>query len=82
MKYLMLLILLSGCSNAQIAAVSAWGKRHDVICYSGGKIIYQGYTTGKIENESHSDGYYFQDDETKQFVTVSGQCVITVEAVK
>jgi len=71
-------LILSGCSNANMAAIGAWGKRHDVKCYSGGVVIYEGYTTGKIENEDHSDGYYFQDAGTNKFVTVSGNCVITV----
>ena len=71
-------LFLFGCSNANMAAIGAWGKRHDVKCWSGGKVIYEGYTTGKIENEDHSDGYYFQDAGTNKFVTVSGNCVITV----
>lgn len=80
-KVLGLLVLLSltGCSNANMAAMSAWGKVHKVTCYSGGVLIYQGETTGKIENEQGSDGYYFQDDKTHLFVTVSGNCVITVD---
>lgn len=80
MKYLMFLSLIVGCSNANVAAIGAWGKRHDVICYSGGIKIYEGFTTGKVENEEHSDGYYFQDSSTGKFVTVSGNCVITVDS--
>lgn len=80
-KYIILLLVLSGCSNANRAAISAWGKPHEVKCYSGGVLIYEGSTTGKIENEEHSDGYYFQDSKTKNFITVSGNCVITVEAL-
>lgn len=77
---LILAIVFSGCSNANRAAISAWGRRHDIKCYSGGVIIYQGHTTGKVENEDHSDGYYFQDAETNKLVTVSGNCVITVDS--
>ena len=78
MKYLVIAIVLVSCSRADLSAVMAWGKRHDVKCYSGGVVIYEGYTTGKIENEQGSDGYYFQDAKTNNFVTVSGNCVITV----
>lgn len=80
MKWLILVPFLVGCSNANMSAISAWGKRHDVKCWSGGVVIYEGYTTGKVENEDHSDGYYFQDTATRKFVTVSGNCVITVAA--
>ena len=72
------LLALGGCSNADFAALSAFGKRHRVKCYSGGVVIYKGTTTGKIENEGYSDGYYFQDESTGKFVGVSGNCVITV----
>lgn len=81
MKSLMgciLLVFIMGCSNANLARFSALGKRHDVKCYSGGVVIYEGHSTGKIENEHQSDGYYFQDEQTGKFVTVSGNCVITV----
>jgi hypothetical protein len=79
MKYLIILLSVVGCSYANRSAISAWGKRHDVKCYSGGKLFFEGYTTGKVENEAHSDGYYFQDEATGKFTTVSGDCVITVD---
>lgn len=73
-------LILFGCSNAEWAAFQALGKRHAIKCYSGGVVIYEGATTGKIENENQSDGYFFQDEQTGKLVRVSGNCVITVEA--
>lgn len=80
MRILLALFILSltGCSNAQWADVKAWGQRHHVKCWSGGVVIYDGHTTGKIENEDHSDGYFFQEEESGQLVRVSGNCLITV----
>lgn len=78
--FIFLAFAITGCSNAHMAAISAWGKRHDVKCYSGGILIYEGYTTGKIENEEHSDGYYFQDDRTGKLVVINANCLITVES--
>lgn len=82
MKNIFALIILSltACSNANRAAIHAWGKRHDIKCYSGGVLIYDGYTTGKVENEDHSDGYYFQDEATGKFTTITANCVITVDS--
>ena len=77
-KLVVFVIILVGCSNARMAKIQAWGKKHHVTCYSGGVVIYDGDTSGKIENEMHSDGYYFQDDKTGKLVGVSGNCVITV----
>lgn len=70
--------ILGGCSNANMAKFEAIGKRHLVKCWSGGVLIYESTTTGKIENETKSDGYYFQDEKTSKLVRVSGNCLITV----
>jgi hypothetical protein len=71
---------LSACSNAQMAAIGNWGQPAKVKVYSGGKLIYEGVATGKVENENQSDGYYFQDKcipGDNKLVEVSGQVVIT-----
>ena len=56
--------------------MSALGSSGHITCYSGGKIIYDGESTGKISTDHHSDGWYFEDAATKSLVRVSGQCVI------
>lgn len=76
---LFLVVILNGCSNADQSAISAWGKKHIVTLYSGGKQIGQWETSGKIENETHSNGYYFKDDLTGKLVMVDGDVVITLK---
>lgn len=71
-------LVCGGCSDANKAAMSAWGKKHRVMLYSGGVKIGQWTTSGKIENESKSDGYYFRDDATGKVVMVDGDVVIEV----
>lgn len=58
--------------------MSAWGKKHRVQLYSGGKQIGEWVTSGKIENESQSDGYYFRDDKTGKVVMIGGDVIITI----
>jgi hypothetical protein len=53
--------MIAGCSDAQRAAMGAWGEEAVVLAYSGGKLTYAGISTGKIASESNSDGYYFND---------------------
>lgn len=72
------LLINSGCSNSKIAAASAWGKRHRVTLFSGGKEVGQWITSGKIENEHQSNGYYFQDDKTKKVILINGDVIIEV----
>jgi hypothetical protein len=69
-------LFLTGCTNADIAQWGALGSPADIVCYSGGKVIYQGRSTGKVSTENQSDGWYFQDASDKRLVRVSGQCVI------
>lgn len=67
---------LAGCTNAEMAQFHALGDAGTITCYSGGKVIYQGQSTGKILTEKGSDGWYFQEKGTDQLIRVSGQCVI------
>lgn len=81
MKALLLVILLTtGCSHAEMSAVEAWGHKHRVTMYGcDGKIIGQWETSGKVMNEEHSNGYYFTDDKTGKLIAVDGSIVIEVE---
>ena len=77
MKYMILaFIFLAGCTNADIAQIGAYGSPADIKCFSGGTIIYQGKSTGKVSTEKQSDGWYFQDAATGKLVRISGSCVI------
>ena len=70
--------LLSGCSDATWSKVWAWGQEHRVKVYSNGLLIGNFCATGKIENDTTSDGYYFQDKATGNVVTISGDVQITI----
>jgi hypothetical protein len=59
--------------------MGAWGRPHRVKQFNGGKLVGEWVTTGKIENEGQSDGYYFTDQATGKLVMVSGAVQITVE---
>ena len=79
MKFLFLALALTACSDGDWAKFGALGKTHHVHCYSGEATIYEGDSTGKITNEEHSDGFFFEDAATKSLVRVSGNCVITLK---
>lgn len=74
MKFLIVLLFLVSCSDALKGSFNALGKGRDIKCYSGGVLIYEGKTTGKIENESNSDGYFFTDTNGK-YIETNSQCV-------
>jgi len=65
--------LLAGCTDAG-----------HITCYSGGKVIYDGVSTGKIASGWYfeatgkiASGWYFEEKGTGKLIRVSGDCVIT-----
>lgn len=85
MKKLLLLasiLLVSSCTDAGWGKLAALGDSAKIECWSGGKIIYSGRSTGKIKSEQSSDGYFFKDQLTGNFMEVSGNCVITYGKIK
>lgn len=71
-------LLLSGCTDAAYDAYL--GKLNDpaeIKCYSGGKLIYEGRSTGAVKNADQSDGYQFREKGTDNFLEVSGDCILT-----
>jgi hypothetical protein len=71
-----LLLTLLACSDTERASFSAIGEPGHITCYSGGQVIFDGQSTGKIETENQSDGWKFMDAKTNRLVRVSGDCVI------
>lgn len=71
-----LCLFLISCTDAKWKKVTALGSPAKVTCYSGGKVIFDGKSTGKVPSEEHSDGWFFEDVETNKLIRVSGDCVI------
>jgi hypothetical protein len=65
-----------GCTDGRYKQFAAIGDPAKVTCYSGGKVIYEGTSTGKVGTEEQSGGWYFEDADTHKLVRVSGDCVI------
>lgn len=71
-----------GCTDATWDKVANLGNSATIECYSGGKLIYKGESTGKVASESRSDGYFFRELKTGKLKEVSGNCVITYNEKK
>ena len=69
-------LCLIGCTDAARKNLTTLGSPATVTCYSGGKVIYDGVSTGKVVTESQSDGWRFVDSATNKLIRVSGDCVI------
>jgi hypothetical protein len=71
-----LFMLLIACTDTEIAQLTAIGEPGHITCYSGGQVIFEGDSTGKIATEEQSDGWKFMDAATGRLVRVSGDCLI------
>jgi len=76
MKIFLVSILLFGCTNSKLASIGALGRIGKIKCYSGGVLILDATSTGRISTVTESDGWEFEDEATGKFVRVSGTCVI------
>ncbi len=72
-------LLAMACTDAECSKYGALGSNAEVECYSGGKLIYSGTSSGKVASEGQSDGYYFRDRATGRIVEVSADCVFRLK---
>lgn len=71
-----LMLSLVACTDTQMAHLSAFGNSATIVCYSGTLKIYDGKSTGKVQNAEHSDGYEFMDASDNKLTQVSGNCIV------
>lgn len=74
-----LAVVIAGCTDAQWSKVTQLGGAQVIRCYSGGQLIYEGESTGKVMNERDSDGYYWEDSKTHRVVEVSADCIFAAK---
>ena len=67
---------VTGCTDTQRASLDAYGDSARVTCYSGGEVVADDFSTGKVANASNSDGYEFKSKTTGRLAQFSGDCVI------
>ncbi|TAA41544.1 hypothetical protein [Pseudoxanthomonas winnipegensis] len=74
------MMLASGCTDAERAKVFALGSEAQVTCYSGGKQIFSDESTGKILADETGAGVYFKSKRTGRLVHTYADCIVEQEA--
>lgn len=80
MKKLLLFITILGCvgcTDAIVGKIKSYGASAKVRCWSGGQIILDEVSSGKISSEKNSNGYYFVSKKTNEMIEVDADCVFT-----
>jgi len=73
-------LFLSGCSFLNVAKdklTKFTMKDANIKCYSGSSLIYSGKSKGPVINEEKTDGYFFIDAETGEYMEVSANCIFS-----
>lgn len=73
---LIVAIAIAGCTDTKLSHFGALGDSARVTCYSGGVMIADDFSTGKVANAGNSDGYEFRSKTTERLVQFSGDCVV------
>lgn len=73
---LAIVIIVTGCTDAQRARTFNFTQAARVSCYSGNEMIFDDVSTGVIEKHDNSDGFYFVSVTTKRQTEVTGTCVV------
>lgn len=74
---LLLTLSLAACTDASRAKLGGYGSPHRVEIVSGGRVVRSYLSSGKVQSETQSDGYYFNDARTGELIEVAGPVIIT-----
>lgn len=75
-KLMIFCILITGCTDTERGRWGALGNSAEIVCYSGGKEIYRGISTGKVGNASQSDGYEFVESVSNKLIRINADCIV------
>lgn len=76
---LALTVAVAGCTDAEMADLGSYGSQAEVKCWSGGQVIFDEETTGKVSESSSGAGLYFRSKATGKFVHTYADCVVFSE---
>lgn len=68
-------LMLAGCTDAERASIGAYGEQSDVVCYSGGAVIREDVSTGKVL-PLDGDGFSYRSAKTGKFVRSFADCIL------
>ena len=77
LSFIIISLLSVGCTDADWqGGISSLGNKHKVTLYSGGKVVKEWRSTGKVQVEDQAGGYKFVDEETGLLVRTNGDVIV------
>ena len=72
----LLALLVTACTDAERASIGAYGEKSDIACYSGGQVIFEDVSTGKVA-QLDGDGITYKSAKTGKYVRAFADCIVT-----
>ena len=70
-----LTLFLSGCTDAERASWGAIGDSASITCYSGGQVIFEDVSTGKVY-QIDGDGITYKSARSEEYVRAYADCIV------
>lgn len=68
-------VALAGCTDAERSHLMTYGSEAQITCYSGGEVIFNDNSTGKVA-VIDGDGLSFRSKTTGKFVRAYADCIL------
>lgn len=71
-------LMLAGCTDAERARYGSYNEQSDVVCYSGGVVISEDVSTGKVLSLD-GDGFSYRSAKDGKYVRSFADCILRVK---
>ena len=73
-----ILLLFLSCTDAGRAKFGGYGDdfKVEILSSNTGKVIRTYYSSGKVNSEATSDGYFFMDSSTGELTEIAGGIIV------
>ena len=69
-------LALAGCTDATLSHWTQFGDEAHIQCFSGGQVVYDAHSTGKVQASESGAGVFFKEKESGKFVRLYADCVV------
>ena len=71
-------LTINFCTDASLSKLGGYGSEFKVeMVNCDGSISHTWVSSGKVQSEDNSDGYYFNDKKTGKLIEITGRLIIT-----
>lgn len=75
---LLIIGIITSCTDAKLSKLGGIGSEFKVeMINCDGSVSHSWISSGKVQSEANSDGYYFKDKQSGKLIEVTGRLIIT-----